>query len=162
MSCDLPYWLEVTKALGPPIIAAVAALIAFGLGRNQLKVARDKVRLDLFDRRLELYRAANSIIELVNTDGLDAEISLQDLISTLRPAEWLVGERNAEFLDEEIAFKAKRYFLLKRRLQTTPTDAPAWQKIADEYGEIGVEIVNQKDKLKSMFAKFISFKDIRG
>lgn len=80
---ELPFWLRVLQALGPianalatVAIAGVASLIAW----RQWAVANDKLVLDLFDKRFEVYRAASKF----HHDVLAADFS--DENSRLLPA----------------------------------------------------------------------------
>ena len=47
------HWTEYISPIGIPIIAAIAAWIAF----RQFQIARNKLKLDLFDKRMEVYTA---------------------------------------------------------------------------------------------------------
>lgn len=48
--CEI-HWTAYVSAFGLPIVAAVAAAIAF----YQWKTARNKLKLDLFEKRIAVY-----------------------------------------------------------------------------------------------------------
>jgi hypothetical protein len=49
-----PHWTVYVSALGTPLIAAVAAIIAGWSAYRQWRTARDSLRFDLFEKRLTL------------------------------------------------------------------------------------------------------------
>lgn len=59
----LPMWIEYVKALGTPVVALVAASIAGVIAYRQWRTARNKLKLDLFDKRVEVYAAAVELIK---------------------------------------------------------------------------------------------------
>ncbi|QYM72455.1 hypothetical protein K1X45_13390 [Pseudochrobactrum sp. Wa41.01b-1] len=54
----LPSWIVILQALLTPTIAAVAGLVAF----LQWRTAHQKVMLDLFDRRIQVYEEVNAAV----------------------------------------------------------------------------------------------------
>ncbi|MBA0422048.1 hypothetical protein D7Y22_13825 [Stenotrophomonas maltophilia] len=66
-------WLELLKALAAPIIAAAALRVS----RQQVEINASKLRLDLYDRRSEVYAAVKTLLgefwadATVKPEGLD-------------------------------------------------------------------------------------------
>lgn len=103
---EVPAWIQVLQALLTPAIALGVGIIAF----LQWRTAHQKVMLDLFDRRLEVYRqvweAVGSVVRSGRGDGksemaimqaadkamflfgTDVSDYLKDLSETLRKLEW--------------------------------------------------------------------------
>jgi hypothetical protein len=71
MSCEATV-LKVMSGLLTPTVAIVGAYIAW----RQHKNAQDKLRLDLFDRRFQVYRGVMDLLASIARDG---NISDQDL-----------------------------------------------------------------------------------
>jgi hypothetical protein len=65
VTSSLPYWIQVLQALLTPAIAALAVVIAL----FQWRTAKQKVVLDLFDRRLAKYVALRQVVAKVTTSG---------------------------------------------------------------------------------------------
>jgi len=87
---DLPSWVQVLQALVTPAVAGAVAVIGF----LQWRTAHQKVILDLFERRLKVYDAVNSVvgevlIESGNLVTINAAIRLRKARSE---AEFLFGE----------------------------------------------------------------------
>jgi hypothetical protein len=71
MAVELPYWMSAVQALGPTLVAvAVAAFtiyIAFrqvGIAKHQAKIAREKLKHDLYDRRYAIYLAFEKMLRI--------------------------------------------------------------------------------------------------
>jgi hypothetical protein len=54
---DLPNAIRYVQALGPTLAAFVAAVIASVIQYRMWSLSNDKIRLDLFDRRMKIYNA---------------------------------------------------------------------------------------------------------
>ncbi|GAB3033886.1 hypothetical protein GCM10027285_15710 [Oleiagrimonas citrea] len=94
-------WTEYISAIGIPIIAAIAAWIAF----RQSQIARNKLKLDLFDKRMEVYSAVREALGCITRQGnLTQEQQLQYLQGT-RTARWVFGIEVAHYLDEALWHK---------------------------------------------------------
>ena len=68
----LPVWAQWIQALGPVAISLVTVIIAVAVGviaYRQWKTAREKLVLDLFERRFTLYVAAKVGVDQVLRDG---------------------------------------------------------------------------------------------
>jgi hypothetical protein len=61
----VPRWVEVLSALLAPAIALLAAVIAWA----QWRTARDRVKLDLFDRRMAAYERLRGAVVPINASG---------------------------------------------------------------------------------------------
>jgi hypothetical protein len=55
--------MQSVQALGPTIVAVVAVLIASTIQYRQWATARDKLKLDLFDKRLAHYMRMRALID---------------------------------------------------------------------------------------------------
>jgi hypothetical protein len=88
-ACDLTTTLA---GLLTPLIAIFAGYIA----RQQWRTAKNKLKLDLFDRRMTIYTAVESALHtMVRRHKIDAE-SLAHLRSA-REAKWLFNDEIAEY-----------------------------------------------------------------
>lgn len=85
----LPLWAEYIKALGTPVVALIAACIAGFIAYRQWVTARNKLKLDFFDRRMEIYRLAITVLERIRDDDGDAVIAMHKLDAALPATRWL-------------------------------------------------------------------------
>jgi hypothetical protein len=87
MTATLPYWIQILQALLAPAIAALAVVIAL----FQWHTAKQKVVLDLFDRRLTKYLALRDVVAEVVTAGAANQETLFQFLRALDGAEFLFG-----------------------------------------------------------------------
>lgn len=91
------HWTAYVTALSVPVIAAFGGLIAY----RQWKTARDKLKLDIFDRRMAVYQAATS--ELTRALGGWEDMGKADSIPDklkLQEAKWLMSKEVAAYLEK--------------------------------------------------------------
>jgi predicted metalloprotease len=100
----LPLWLEVIKAVAPLLAALLAAgvgaWVAHKFGRIQESIAkqqaataaaaattaRNKLRLDLFDRRWAIYQTAKGVIDTMAHQDDDPDSAALKYLSNIRAA----------------------------------------------------------------------------
>ena len=96
---QLPLWVEYTKALGAPIVALVAACIAGRIAYQQMKTARNKLKLDLFDKRLKVFEACSELIrEFYMPVPLEMK-RLEEITTIVSGTRWLFSEDVAKYVD---------------------------------------------------------------
>jgi hypothetical protein len=64
-ACQLPFWVQLLQALSVPTLAAFGIYIAL----RQWLTARERLKLDLFDRRLAAYGRLRDATAPVNASG---------------------------------------------------------------------------------------------
>jgi len=88
--------IEMSKALLTPVVAAVAAYVAW----QQLTTNRRKLRLDLFDRRYAVFEKIGDFIGSILTTGrVQQGKEIQFLVDT-KAVSFLFGEDISEFVSE--------------------------------------------------------------
>lgn len=97
MNCD-PHWTAYVSAVVIPIIALIGAWIAF----RQSQIARNKLKLDLFEKRLAVYQVVREALGGVAAKGrLTQEQEFQYLVG-IRSARWLFGSEVFDYLDKTL------------------------------------------------------------
>jgi hypothetical protein len=95
------YWTSYVTAILVPVIAGIAAWIAF----RQSQIARNRLKLDLFDKRMAVYQAVREALGTAATQGnLTLEQQIKYLQGT-RTAQWLFGPKVSAYLDETLWHK---------------------------------------------------------
>ncbi len=90
-----PHWTAYVSAFAIPLIAAIAATIAY----QQWRTARNKLKLDLFERRMEIYEAARELLGNVARTGNTTLEKQFEFLSKTRSAKWLFGPEVVEYFD---------------------------------------------------------------
>ena len=126
--------IEISKALLTPVIAVVAAYVAW----QQMKTNRRKLKLDLFDRRYTVFEKIGEFIGSILTSGkVQQGKEFQFLVDT-KAAGLLFGEDISQFVSE-IYRKAVHLHALDAELEGSTGDArtkniQAQREIKDWYG----------------------------
>lgn len=92
----LPTWVAYLQALSTPMIALIVAFIAY----RQWRTAHSKLVLDLFERRLSVYRQVRSAVGVVNTTGKVTREAEIDLLQAMESAEFLFGKDVQNYLQD--------------------------------------------------------------
>ncbi|MDP9968816.1 hypothetical protein J2W39_000039 [Variovorax paradoxus] len=80
-----PHWTAYLTALLTPVVAIVAAYVAIINART----ARNKLKLDLFDRRIKVFTTIRDIVRTtIKYEALD-DAAYTDLVNAFNDAEWL-------------------------------------------------------------------------
>ena len=88
--------MDILSGLLTPVIAAIAVYIAY----QQWQTNDLKVKLDLFDRRLQVYHVISNVIWSVIIDGQLNSNQLGGLHRTTSDAEFLLGKDVADYVIE--------------------------------------------------------------
>jgi hypothetical protein len=95
-------WTTYLSAMLTPLIAIIVAFIAF----RQWRTARNRLKLDLFDRRLSVYTAARTFVANIVIDGGVSRDATFKFLSEMREAKWLFSKEIEAYLLAEIYRKA--------------------------------------------------------
>lgn len=93
-----PHWTAYVTAFATPVVAVLGLWIAY----RQWATARDKLRLDLFERRMAIYDAFRKILGRI---GHQAWVSQDDIVQYLidvSGAKWLFEQEVADYLENEV------------------------------------------------------------
>lgn len=94
--CDLDQIIELSKALLTPLIAIIAAYVAW----QQMITNRRKLKLDLFDRRYAVFESIGQFIGSILTSGRVGEGKEFQFLVDTKATNLLFGEDIAKFVSE--------------------------------------------------------------
>jgi hypothetical protein len=73
-----PHWTAYVSALLVPLVAIFGFIIAY----QQWRTAQNKLKLDLFDRRFEIYHAARKLLAAIMTSGKASDDELFNYLTS--------------------------------------------------------------------------------
>lgn len=91
-----PHWTIYLSALLTPTVAVLGFYIAY----RQWRTAQNKLKLDLFERRLVIYEAAKILLATVSANGKVKDEELGKFLTQTRSAKWLLNTEIAEYFSE--------------------------------------------------------------
>jgi hypothetical protein len=151
----------VASGTGTQLIAALAtasvALLAAFIAYQQWVTARNKLKLDLFEKRLQVYNAARSAIgDLITTEKPKSEVEWQYL-NGIRGVKWLFDDRMVKYLDDELWGKIVDLGCVDSELKGVPLREQSSEKMR-ERADIKKYLTRQLSEIDERFKPFLSLR----
>ena len=145
--------IRIMSALLTPVIAIVATYIAW----QQWKTNRQKLAMDLYDRRLRIYQEVRKILSSVFRD---ANISMQALLefySSVSEVHFLFGPEISEYIDEiyKHGTNLGRYKDEYRDHTQPSSEGYDHKKVVEEMNKELQWLVYQFEPAKELFRKYL-------
>jgi hypothetical protein len=141
--------VPVLSALLTPIIAIATAYIAY----QQWRTNRNKLKLDLFDRRFAVYDAARNLVRDVLTQTHPSDEQLVTFRAKTSEASFLLNRDIARYLTDEMWEKAAA--LNRLWFAMSKLAGSARQENEGQQREIRVWFESQLKVLDARFTKFL-------
>ena len=140
---------SVLSSALPLTVATLALLIAF----RQWRTAHNKLKLDLFERRMAVYRATRAVLREVTQTGTISDKSLFLFREEITVAPWIFNIHFARYLEKRIYEVADRLQNADAFSELPTLDKEHWlkQKI-----EIKEHILAEYNTIEKRFGKFMS------
>jgi hypothetical protein len=137
---QLPSWIQYIQALGPTIVAVVAAGIAGYIAWRQWRTANYRLSFDLYEKRYRVYVATHNFLMTAINQGRVNGDDYRALYNGLQVAEFLFDKETTSYL-MNIRDKAWRAQAIGHRLvQSQPDEEEAILKLFLEQSDALVEI----------------------
>ena len=95
------HWTAYLTAFALPVLAGIGATIAY----RQWRTAQNKLKLDLFDKRMIVYQAVRDTLGYIGSHGrINHEEQVKYLIG-IQSSKWLFGPEIHKYLDETLWHK---------------------------------------------------------
>ena len=126
-----PSWVIISSALLTPLIGVLVAYVAF----QQWRTARNRLKLDLFDRRLAVYQQARDFLVKQMALGHLESTEIAEFAIKTRVSRWLFNPSLADYLEREVAKAAMDVSDLESQLEAI-TSQPDRAKSISQQGEL--------------------------
>lgn len=151
-------WLEILKVSVTSVLAVFAAWIAF----QQYKTSKDKLRLDLFEKRYALY---NSLFEswwavTMNTEN---KIEYTDNVKVRRESHFLFDKNTRQFIYDfmwklgEYSRLNSRLTMLNKRFSERQIDNPERSEVTDKIEVMRPKMMDMIEDLGEIFRPYLGF-----
>ncbi len=145
-----PHWTAYLTALLTPVVAIIGSIIAY----RQSRIAQNKLKLDLFEKRLLIYEAARGFLGSIMTSGRVKSEEEFKYLSGTRGAVWLYDEQIVDYLDKEIWLKTSRLAALQAELEGEPVGDTRTKNVQSQ-SEIKTWLVEQQRVMEQKFAPYL-------
>jgi hypothetical protein len=135
-------------AISNIVLSAVVAVVAGYIAWRQWQTAREKLRLDLFDRRYVLYDSLqNMVTEALNENG-ESLAALGKYLNALAPARFLMDAKGIDRYVSQLYEKLGKLFELRREKHVANGPTP---EIDRQLTEIEAWLRAQRDVIVALF-----------
>jgi hypothetical protein len=154
----MPIWVEIIVKLTPAFVALVVGLVAGGISYLQYNVNRDKLRLDLFNKRLEAYEKLQEFYSSVLAEGTVKNEALPILAQARFKSRFLFGpEIESSF--ETLWKKAVHIRTLGTRMYgpgSLPV-GPERTRVCEQESELVRDILDEMKEAPNRYARYMRF-----
>lgn len=142
--------LQVVSLLFTPLIAILALYIAV----QQHSIQRDKLRLDLYEKRLAVFEATMNLLATVQSDIVPSREAIYRFISGTANARFLFGPDMEEYLDtlgSKVMVHRSLYDRMVKEQKEGKTDS------VNEETESLKALIAETEKAKESFQPYLGF-----
>lgn len=143
-------WVDIFKALLTPVIAIVAVGIAFA----QWWTAKQRLRLELFDRRWKVYMAIREFVSEMKREVVVSSDTLNAFRQDVRACRWLFDEEVERYVQEELWKRAIE--LKSARESIVNQHGDAYEAALKEADAIKDWLGDQDAVIDNLFGTFLS------
>lgn len=150
----MPTWFDVTLKVVTPVTALIALFVAI-IGYNQWRISRDKLRLDLFNRRFDIYlRVLDYYQQLLQWQDKPEQIALgMPFIKAVRESRFIFPKDSGvhQFLEDfqKHVYPITGYTEVRKSLQGMPKELSEFaQKKLDNVNWILNSMKTLEDKME--------------
>jgi hypothetical protein len=111
-----PHWTTYLSALLTPTIALLGGFIAY----RQWKTAQNKLKMELFERRLAVYDAVTEYLSLLTGSGRTSLEAEYKFLSGIRGAKWLFDFHISFYLENTFRDQVNRLAVAQAELDGRP------------------------------------------
>lgn len=147
-----PHWTAYLTAMMTPVVASFGAWIAY----QQWITARDKLRLDLYERRMAVYKAAWEAMGIVFTRGGISTEDESTYLQGIAGAQWLFGEEVVDYLNKELWEQLTDLHSYIAQLDGLP-HGPERTALANKKAEQRKWFYDQPKRLDKLFYPYLGF-----
>jgi len=145
-----PYWTQALTALLTPTILVFGSIIAY----RQWRIAQNKLKLDLFEKRFQVYDVARGFLSSIMTSGKVNDEDLNKFLPGTREAKWLLNNDIATYFFEQIWTNAVKLQTLDTLLKDIRV-VDERKKNVQQQGEIKKLLMAQFEVLDEKFGPFL-------
>ena len=147
-------WPEVVKGLPAAFVALVVAAIAAHIAWRQYMVARAKLNLDLFEKRVELYDIVWSFLS--SYDDPNNAKPTNTFVNSIPKLYFLFGTEIGDFANEARQHAAQ-YHSGNSKVSHAPHLSEAWEEGRAQVTKADGFIRDARNGLRGRFSKYMDF-----
>jgi hypothetical protein len=160
---EYPSTIELLEKFAPTLIAFLAGSFATCItgifSYRQWRTARDKLRLDLFDRRFALFEDYFAATTAALAKWQNQEELFRKFAKHRGISKFLFEEDVANLVEQTIEVIVRLEILENRRFQ--PNNEKKWDEDSKEIEKRIIWLAETQNQVIAMFEKYLSFKNVK-
>ena len=155
---NIPLYLDITAKLIPGFITLVLGSLGTWIAYNQYRTNRDKLRLDLFEKRLEAYEQLQRYFSCLEHDGHVGHKAILILNQARYKSLFLFGDDINKHI-EEVAEKGREMLKIHQKLYGAKA-LPVGEyrsEICDKEAELMEWNIDRQENSYKLYAKYLKF-----
>ncbi len=136
-------------------MAALVAVIVAYIGWQQHKLAKDKFKLDLFEKRFAIYKGAQVLLTKILCKATSDTEMLFEYRAATQDAIFLFDDRVSEYLNK-IDGKAVQLLTNHESLEGTPIGDER-NELCENNSQLLKELLDELSNLKTIFLPYLKF-----
>lgn len=151
--------IAYVSAFGSPLVALVAGGFAAYFSYRSWRTAKNKLRLDLFDKRYNLYVQIQGFLQKVYSDKWEAETDNIKFLNMVAEAKWIFDDKVFDYLVKDLHSKLSEYSRVGADMADSVERGPEWQSSAQVRRKVRTDLVNQESVLIEKMTPFLRLED---
>lgn len=148
-----PHWTSYLSALLTPIVTILGSFVAY----RQWRLAQNKLKLDLFDRRLSIHKAASEFLVSISTSGTIKNEEFYKFRASTSETRWLISESIAKYFNEDFLDKILEFQKIESELDGMLA-SEAKTNAVNAKNEIRKWLLDQHEVLDKKFSNYLQLK----
>jgi hypothetical protein len=150
----LPWWMLWIQALGVIALSGIGAFIAY----KQVRIATEKLNLDLYDRRFKVFDGARNLISKILQEGKPPIASIRLFDLNVADATFLFNAEVEKYLG---SLRRRAVTLHTKTEQIREMDAGEQRnKLVDEIAELEMVFSVEYEKMVEFFRPYLKLGNI--
>lgn len=155
----MEYNISVMAILIPVITILIAVIVAW-TGYQQYRVAKEKLKFDLFEKRFSVYKGVQIFLSQIMQKGELNLDSVWELQKATEEAKFLFEDEIPKYIDS-IRNKALKMWAIQSKSKNMPT-GDGKNNFIDKEGTLFTELTNELSTLSQVFMPYLKFSILGG
>ncbi len=132
-----------------PVIAVGAATVAY----LNMRTAKHKIKIDLFEKRLKVYNNLKDLIDSLYVNVLPEDDPYLKYIDIAKEAQWLYDKPTIEWMDTNIGLKIRDMSIKHGEAEVAEDEAK--RRVRGEMRELRTSLVQAEYTMRDVFSPFL-------
>jgi hypothetical protein len=141
--------VSILSAALAPIIAVGAAYIAY----QNMRTAKHKIKIDLFEKRLKVYNNLKDVLDTLYVNMFPEDDPYLKYIDIAKEARWLYDQAMLDWMDANIGVMIRDVFV--KNDEAIAAESEALKRLKSEMRKLRTRLVLSEHAMPDVFAKFL-------